>query len=576
MSAPRCVSAVGYITTAFLFICVFALPAGVVFGQENEQVKKEAQKEAKRFSEAEEALRTLNDLLNARRERSDEIKQLKGNLRQAKEEASKQELEAAIKKENEKLDKLGTQILQLTTGAASSDLKDEEDTPFNLQGELESLIQPFIKMMKDATENARRIEELKETIEEARRRQKVSSRSIERLRFLLSVEEKNNNAKSVASKHLESTLKDWEAIAKEAVTLEETASQQLTLRLDEDRSSSGSMAAYATKFFQERGLNLLLALGAAGFVFLVFEILSRSVAWLRRRQGIKRNFWTRLMALTFRVVSTVLAFVVMLIIFNMMNDWLLLGVASLFALAAAWLGITMLPSIIEQVTLLLNLGAVQEDERIVIDGVPWRVKRLDLYTDLVNPVLDGGEFTIPVRELVGLHSRPSGASEPWFPTKMGDWILYDEAQFGQVVSQTPELVQVKDPGGGIVTFDASAFVEKAPRNLSSGFRMQTEIGLDYRHQKEATNAILSLFREHMHKGLVAVFGEQSVIRVDVDLLRADDSALIFEVEGVFPGFLAPRYEDVERETARLIIDACNKFEWSIPFPQLVVHRPASS
>ena len=70
---------------------------------------------------------------------------------------------------------------------------------------------------------------------------------------------------------------------------------------------------------------------------------------------------------------------------DLRNDWLLLGVFGIMLLALGWVGIKMLPGAIEQVTLLLNLGAVQEDERVLIEGVPYRVRKLDFYTDFENP-----------------------------------------------------------------------------------------------------------------------------------------------------------------------------------------------
>ncbi|MGI9522573.1 MAG: hypothetical protein ACR2PG_13090 [Hyphomicrobiaceae bacterium] len=79
-------------------------------------------------------------------------------------------------------------------------------------------------------------------------------------------------------------------------------------------------------------------------------------------------------------------------------------------------------------------------------GVPWRAKQLDFYTDLENPALDGGAFTLPVRELVGLHSRLAASREPWFPTKRGDWVQLKDDRLGQAISQTPELVQIREVG----------------------------------------------------------------------------------------------------------------------------------
>ena len=344
------------------------------------------------------------------------------------------------------------------------------------------------------------------------------------------------------------------------------------MRRDQQSRSSGGLGTYATEFFRNRGLNLLLAISAFGAVLVAMGLIARLAGWVQKRQGIPRSFATRLASLLFTVATTIAAFLAMLAVFNIMNDWLLLGIASIFALATAWIGLKMLPGIVEQITLLLNLGAVQEGERLMFAGVPWRVSRLDLYTDLENPALEGGTFTLPVRELVGLHSRPAAQGEAWFPTRKGDWIQFGDAHIGRVLSQTPELVQVEETGGSVVTFETSAFLAEAPRNLSTGYRLRHEIGLDYSLQPDAPDLIPDTLGEFVEKGLRDLLGEEGVTNVDVDLLRADDSSLVFEVEACIPGFHANRYEDVEREIPRLVVLACNKHGWAIPFPQMVVHR----
>ena len=56
------------------------------------------------------------------------------------------------------------------------------------------------------------------------------------------------------------------------------------------------------------------------------------------------------------------------------------------------------------------------------------------------------------------------------------------------------------------------------------------------------------------------------------LINTGDSALVFEVEAVIAGRHAARYDDVEREIPRLFVEACNLNGWTIPFPQMVIHR----
>ncbi len=524
-------------------------------------------------AEAAESLLTLSELLAARKEQAGGITKLKLSLRNAKEDATKKELETKIKAENGKLAQIDAQISALSTGVAEDDIKYDQSTKFDLKSELESLVQPFIKMMRDATENARQIDRLKSTIAVAEQRQQAATRANTRLGLLLSVDKANVDKKdAVTRKHLNTLVKTWVKREKEAQHLVETARQQLQLRIDQQANSPNGIGSFATRYFSDRGLNLLIGVGALFGVFLVMNLIARLAEYIRRRQGYRRSFATRLIGLIFRTLTAAIAFLAMLTVFNIMNDWLLLGVASVFLVAGAWIGLKMLPQLIEQMTLLLDLGAVQENERVLLAGVPWRVQRLDLYTDLVNPALDGGTFTVPVRELVGLHSRPAAVGEAWFPTRKGDWVQLHDGQIGKVISQTPELVQIVELGGSRRTFETTAFLAEAPRNLSTGYRIKTEFGLDYRHQGIAVSEIPEKLKLHVRAGLTTLLGEDAIKNVDVDLLRADDSAIIFEIEVDIDGSEASRYEDIERAVAHLMVDAANTNGWSIPFPQMVLHR----
>lgn len=535
--------------------------------------KADIERAEKERKEAANSLETLADLLVGRKEQASVVAKLKGELRKAKEDASKKELEAKIAAENDKLAQINAQISGLSTGVAEDEIRYNQSTKFDLKAELESLIQPFIKMMRDATENTRQIERLRSTIDAAEQRQRAASRANARLALLLSVEKTGDDEPNEAiERHLAELGKAWEKREKESQHLLETAEQQLQLRLSQQANTPSSIGTIATQYFSRRGFNLLLGLAAFGGVLLIMNVIARLAEYVRRRQGYQRSFATRLANLIFRIVTLLLALLAMLTVFNLMNDWLLMGVAIVFILAAVWIGLKMLPQLIEQVTLLLDLGAVQENERLMFAGVPWLVERLDLYTHLVNPALDGGTFTVPVRELVGHHSRPAAEGEAWFPTRKGDWVQLSDGPIGRVVSQTPELVQVVELGGARRTFETQAFLADAPRNLSTGYRIKTEFGLDYRHQGIAVSEIPEKLGDHVRAGLRDLLGDKAVLNVDVDLLRTDDSAIVFEIEADIDGEKASRYEDVERSIAHLMVEAANANQWVIPFPQIVMHR----
>ncbi|MEM8974388.1 MAG: hypothetical protein AAGD43_20200, partial [Pseudomonadota bacterium] len=269
---------------AVVLIAVFSvcsLPLSAVSQDKTEEI----QREQKLRDEALNTLDTLSSLLRSRDENLATLKELTNELKATKEEAIKKTVEEKIKAENKDLAQLDKQISALTTAVTEEEANGDQNQKFNLQAELESLIQPFVKMMKDATENARQIESLKRTLITAEKQQELAKRAVDRLELLLSVQDdksKISSALSESSKpekpsakakpsptreHLSKLLKVWQERQQEAKNLEETAEQQLTVRMDQQSRSSGGLGTYATQFFRNRGLNLLLAISAFGGVF---------------------------------------------------------------------------------------------------------------------------------------------------------------------------------------------------------------------------------------------------------------------------------------------------------------------
>ncbi len=555
---------------AALLVCV-PLATEISFAQEAEK-DPEVLKEEKRRSEAKEAIDTLANLISGRREQTEIIEKLKIELKNASEEATQKEVNEKIEAATAKLDQINAQLTALSTGVADDEYSPSERGKFDLQAELMSLAEPVVKMMKAATENARQIEKLRGAIAQAERQHEVATRALDRLRLLKTIDTQSEATGSEATQtHLTELQKTWGKRLEEAADLRETAEQQLALREEEQSQGGSGVGNFVTDFLRTRGFNFLVGLLTFAGVFGALRLVAKFAGMIQRRQGIPRSIATRVASLVFQLATIIIALVAMLAVFNYLNDWLLLGLAAIFALALAWVGVKMLPALVEQTTLLLNLGAVQESERVMLNGVPWRVELLDFYTDLVNPALEGGTFTLPVRELVGLHSRPAAVDEAWFPTEKHDWVQLRDGRVGKVVIQTPELVQLVDLGGSRLTYATSAFLEEAPRNLSSGFRAELTFGIDYRHQRIATDEIPQKLEAHVKAGLNKLIGPDELVGVQVELLRAGDSSIDYEVEADVRGTSAPRYEEIEREMARLLVEACNVNNWVIPFPQLVLH-----
>lgn len=517
------------------------------------------------------AIFSLSELLQNKTAQQALIKKLKADLRNAKEDISKKEIEETLKLEIEKEQTIIDQISTLTSGVSEKDYSTQETKAFNLQDELQGLAEPFVKMIKSSTENARQIDQLKQTIDEAKRRQTIAKRAITRIENLANIikVEKPEGSKKT-NQHLSENLKLWTKRFKEAQSLETTSLQQL--RLKEEAADAENLENYATSFIRTRGVNLLIAIATFIGTFMVLRVLSKLASVIFHKRKMKHNFYTRLTRLIFEVFTIIASTLAMMFMLNYLNDWILLGVAGLFTIALAWIGLNLLPVIIEQTILLLNLGAVQEGERLMIDGVPWYVKRLDHYTELENPELDGGHFSVPIRELVGRHSRPPANDEAWFPTKKDDWVQLENENIAKVVIQTPELVQLIELGGARITFKTTDFLDAKLRNLSTGFRIKLEFGISYKHQKEATTTVPAQLKTHIENGIINYIGKDNLRDLEVEVLRTGPSSIDYEIEADFKGNVAPKYEDLEGELTRLMIEACNVHELEIPFPQLVIHQ----
>lgn len=535
--------------------------------QEEELAKFQKQQE-----EANETLSSLTQLLQSKITQRALIKKLKSDLRIAKEDVSKKEIEEILKTEIAKEEIIQDQISALTSGVSEKNYITQKAQKFNLQDELQGLAEPFVKMIKSSTENARQIDKLKLTIDEASRRQAIAKRAIHRIENLLKTinTSKEPNTK-FTKKHLRDEIKLWTKRSRDAKNLENTSVQQLHLK--KEAANSDNLENYATNFIRTRGINLLIAILTFAGTFMVLRGISKISSIFFHKRGLQHSLYTRLTRLIFEVITIIASALMMMMVLNHLNDWILLGVAGLFTIALAWIGLNLLPVIIEQTILLLNLGAVQEGERLMIDGVPWFVKRLDHYTILENPALDGGHFSVPIRELVGRHSRPPARDEAWFPTKKDDWVQLENGTIAKVIIQTPELVQLIELGGARITFKTTDFLNKQLRNLSTGFRIKIEFGISYKHQSQATKEIPALFQKHLEAGLIKFIENKNLLDLQVDVLRAGPSSIDYEVEADFSGKVAKRYEDLEGEITRLTIEVCNTNDLEIPYPQLVIHQP---
>ncbi|MGD1956425.1 MAG: hypothetical protein ACFBZ9_14565 [Sphingomonadales bacterium] len=509
---------------------------------------------------------TLASLIATETKLREELVILRRQLPNAEDEIARADIEEEIITKRAELDQVSKRIEELATGIEASDYNLTSDQEFDLQTELQQLIEPFVSIMKSATEEARNIERLRRIEQNARAQKAVADRAVDGIETLI-----EDATEPVSKARLATLLKIWREKAQAAGDLAVSTERQLELKLSEQEDVTESSGAAIREFLSTRGRNLLYGFIAFGVVFVGLRLVGRGIG-ATQRKGTRRSFGRRLFQLVFAVLTVILAYVAMLSVFNSLNDWLLFGLGILLLLAVIWLVLKTLPSLIEQTTLLLNLGAVQEGERIMFNGVPFLVEKLDFYTNLSNPKLRGGHFTIPVSELSGFHSRPVAKDEVWFPTEEGDVVILEDERWGRIVFQSPEAVVMQDDGGSDITFETPAFLGLTPRNMSHGYRTESEFGVDYKHQAIATTDIPRIMAEDVRKDIERTFGAEKVRNVAVEFIRAGDSALIYEVEADMTGAAAWQWEEVMFALAKFATDSCTRNGWNIPFPHLSIHK----
>ncbi len=462
----------------------------------------------------------------------------------------------------------------LVVGIDTRDFDVPKSAAEDLQSELGRLLQPLVQKLKDITAEPREIEELAARIDTLEKdRLPVARRALQRVQAELDALDPANAENARLRSHLEQVRSGWEG-------RQRTMQQQLAVLRGEHRNRLDTRTSFwraATEetrdFFRNRGLNLLLAVLAFLGVYTGLRFVQRRLS-LTRRPRDERGFLARVAEVLLNLLVVGAAVGATLITLYVAGDWLLLALALIFLLGVGWTAIRMLPQYFEQVRLMLNLGAVREGERIVIDGLPWRVDALKFYSVLTNPELQGGVLRMPLRDLIGQRSRPMHPDEPWFPCRVGDVVLLADGVRGKVKLQTPEHV-VMSHFQAERSYATAAFLEQSPRNLSRGFLVDVVFGVDYQHQAEATETIPRAFREAVQAELPKTVEPRHIVKVDAEFREAGASSLDVLVLVEMKGDAAADSLKIQRLVRRILTDTCTRNGWVIPFQQITVHQASA-
>jgi hypothetical protein len=517
----------------------------------------------------EETISTLQSLLELKSELREDIRDANEQLAAAETAGEKKNIQAQLEKLEADLETTTRNLTGISAGADIASLRATQEEEFSLQQELFSLLKPALKELRDMTSHVRLKSDLKDKIAYYKGKQLVAERAVTNLTGLL-----NRAENEQLERYLEGLLADW----RQQLTVIQSEQQSAELQLEKLESSEASLAdasqSYLKSFFQQRGLYLTQAMLAVIAVLLLsrlsYRVMLRLIPGYRKEH---RSFRIRLLDLVHRLITVILAIMGPMVVFYVVEDWVLFSLGILLLLG---IGLTLrqtLPRYWLQIQLFLNIGSVREGERIDLDGLPWRVRQINIFSMLENPTAELSQ-RVRIDDLVDQKSRPVKRGDPWFPCKKDDWVLLSDGMRGKVSGITQELVELIQRGGARRTYQTADFLALSPLNLSRNFRLKETIGISYNLQRDSVAAIPNTLKEHVRRRIEEEGYQDQLHNLLVEFEKANTSSLDLVVIADFDGTVAEIYGRLRRAMQRWCVEACNEYGWEIPFTQLTLHQGA--
>ena len=555
----------------YLFLTlVMTLSVGSLHAQEQEQ-------DPAQLEEKFELIKTER-LKRIRRE----LVQLQSNIYLARKKiasepdlVTKLKLESELEKLQKELDAKKYLFIETATNVnlkkREVEVKDKDFTE-----DLRDIVDPLLAGIKQISERPRAIQALKDKIETIGERLDA----VDAAKAKLQEFQKENKEKDLDKTIQRSlrTIDDMEKVLK--IELEDSQFKLLKMETSEGGAFSNfSLSIF--DFFKTKGKNLVLALlvfmgiywllgiGQNRFISLFMIRLGKAVEepghvhWMRRPLKVFYALFTFLTALFMAVLTL-----------YFLNDWVLVTFIIFLLVGLIWSSRNYLPQYFELLKIVLNFGPVREGERLVFQGLPWKVKTLGYYCRLVNPALSGGTLRVHTRELLSSYSRPVGDTEPWFPTRNDDWVELSDGSYGKVIMQSPEFVSLKLIGDQVKYIPTTDFLGMNPVNLSNDFGIDITFGVDYSHQELVLGEVVANLKKYVYERLTEEFvaDKSDFIAFTIEFREAAASSLDFYVFLKCNGRLASRKRALERKLKAYLVEACNKYGYVIPFQQITVHR----
>ncbi|MDP4625959.1 MAG: hypothetical protein NWT08_12560 [Akkermansiaceae bacterium] len=496
------------------------------------------------------------------------LQQLQKQLQNAATEDVKEDIQARIDETKKRISGLRENFREILGGSEAAEYDTTIIETAGFQEQITELVQPVLSGIREATAEPRELDSLRNQLviwkERKAKTEKVRAR-IEKL--------KEDAKDEVVVAELNSAENIWKARQSDATSQIAVLSVQIEERTKDQRSLWESLSNGTSDFFKSRGMNLLLAVLAAVIGFIAVRkiyALIRKVSPVHKAD--KHDTLERLSDILSMAVAVLVALGGIIFVFYAKGDWLLLTLVIIFLIGVIWAGKTAIPPYLEQIRMILNLSSVREGERVIYEGLPWKVEKLGFFTTFTNPNLQGGKLRMPIKNVMDMISRPLAPKEVWFPTEADDWLILSDDTYGKSITQTPDQVVLLQLGGAMKTYPTADFLALAPKNLSHGFRISVTFGIDYMHQAESTTTVPEIFQAALTKELISGYGREAVRSINVEFASAGASSLDYVILADFAGSVAHHYNALQRKIQSICVDVCNEQNWGIPFAQITIHR----
>jgi len=277
------------------------------------------------------------------------------------------------------------QSLLLSVGGrtAMSESFDAPEDETTWQEDVVDILKPLADSVKDLTKRPREIAELREQMDRINNRTNGINQVIEQFQTL-----DNAPLSNVAKDYVNGLFAEWQDELEELEGEELIVSRQLEELVEGSEKPIESFLPKLKKFFLGTGLTLILAV----LVALCMYLLMRAGWWLYSKKIVSKDVRRkstifRLFSYSYHLLTGIVVILSILFVIYFRDDLLLLALAALLLAGLLFNLKQVLPRYLAEARLLLNLGSVREEERVVYNGLPWQVKSINLNSVLHNPAL---------------------------------------------------------------------------------------------------------------------------------------------------------------------------------------------